>query len=154
MSNLKVNTISDLIQLYMYKQYVDQAQRRMISGILWPSEKKHNTKKTFRNRLDLPISFVYLSHVGSKNSEFLLELEENSCFCSVNPLRDVRANCLSVSLLRTQLMSQHATSRTSARAKVEIHSPEGMVFTALTLLIFNSLGWSVTPASFWIDDFI
>ena len=43
-------------------------------------------------------------------------------------------------------MSQyHATSCTSARAKEEIFSHEGMVAVALTLLRFNSLGWSVTP---------
>ena len=68
---------------------------------------------------------------------------------------NVRANCLCASLLRTQLMSQrHATSCTSARAKVEIYSPEGMVSVALNFLRFNSLGWSVTPTLFWIDDFI
>ena len=49
-------------------------------------------------------------------------------------------------------MSQrHATSSTSARAK-ETH--EGMVSVALTLLRFNSLGWSVSPTFFWIDDFL
>ena len=43
-------------------------------------------------------------------------------------------------------MSQcHATSCTNARAKEEIYSHEGMVAVALTLLWFNSLGWSVTP---------
>ena len=58
--------------------------------------------------------------------------------------KGVRANCLCASLLRTQLMSQrHATSCTSARAKEEIYSPEGMVSVALTLLRINSLGWSV-----------
>ena len=51
-------------------------------------------------------------------------------------------------------MSQrHATSYTSAHAKEEIYSHEGMVSVALTLLRFNSLGWSVTPTYFWIDDF-
>ena len=70
-------------------------------------------------------------------------------------IKDVRATCLCASLLRTQLMSQHhATSCTSVRAKVEIYSPEGMVSVALSLLRFNSLGWSVTPTFFWIDDFI
>ena len=70
-------------------------------------------------------------------------------------IKDVCANCLYASLLRTQLMSQrHTTSCTRARAKVEIHSPEGMVSATLTLLRFNSLGWSVTPTFFWIDDFI
>ena len=60
-------------------------------------------------------------------------------------VKDVRANCLCASLLRTQLMSQrHFTSCTSARAKEEIYSPEGMVSVALTLLRINSLGWSVT----------
>ena len=42
----------------------------------------------------------------------------------------------------------------SARAKDEIYSHEGMVAAALTLLRFNSLGWSVTPTFFWIDDFV
>ena len=38
-------------------------------------------------------------------------------------LKDVRANCLCASLLRTQFMSQrHATSCTSARTKKEIYS--------------------------------
>ena len=50
-------------------------------------------------------------------------------------------------------MSQrHATSRTSARAKEEKNSHELAV--ALTLLRFNSLGLSVTPTFFWIDDFL
>ena len=31
---------------------------------------------------------------------------------------------------------------------------EGMVSVALTSLRFNSLGWSVTPTVFWIDDFL
>ena len=39
------------------------------------------------------------------------------------------------------------------RAKEEIYSHEGMVAVALTLLRFNSLGWSVTPTFFWTDDF-
>ena len=70
-------------------------------------------------------------------------------------LKDVRANCLCASLLRMQFMSQrHATSCMSARAKKEIYSHEGMVSVALTLLRFNSLGWSVTPTFFWIDDFL
>ena len=38
-------------------------------------------------------------------------------------------------------MLRHA----QARAKKEIYSHEGMVSVALTLLRFNSLGWSVTP---------
>ena len=72
-----------------------------------------------------------------------------------NHLKDVRANCLCASLLRTQFMSQrHATSCTSARAKEEIYSHEGMVSVALTSLRFNSLEWSVTPAFFRIDDFL
>ena len=54
---------------------------------------KHNTKKTSRNRLDLPISFVYLSDVGNTNSEFLSELEVNSCFCSVDPSTPKSAKC-------------------------------------------------------------
>ena len=41
-----------------------------------------------------------------------------------------------------------------ARAKEEIYSHEGMVAVALTLLRFNSLGRSVTPTFFWIDDFL
>ena len=42
--------------------------------------------------------------------------------------KDVRANCLCQSLLRTQFMSQRrATSCTRARAKQEIYSHEGMV---------------------------
>ena len=58
---------------------------------------------------------------------------------------DVRADCLCASLLRTQFMSQrHATSCTSARAKKEIYSHEGIVAVALTLLRFNSLERSVT----------
>ena len=66
-----------------------------------------------------------------------------------NHLKDVRVNCLCTSLLRTQFMSQrHATSCTSARAKEEIYSNEGMVFVALTSLRFNSPGWSVTPIFF------
>ena len=66
--------------------------------------------------------------------------------------KDVRANCLCASLLRTQLMSQrYATSCTSARAKEEIYSPKGMVSVALTLLRINSLGWSVSPTFFWIE---
>ena len=36
------------------------------------------------------------------------------------------------------------------RAKKEIYSHEGMVSVALTLLRFNSLGWSVTP-TFFLD---
>ena len=48
----------------------------------------------------------------------------------------------------------NATSCTSARAKEEIYSHEGMVAVALTLLRFNSLGWSVTATFFWIDDFL
>ena len=52
-------------------------------------------------------------------------------------------------LLRTQFVSQrHATSCTSARAKEEIYFHERMVSVALTLLRFNSLGWSVTPTFF------
>ena len=38
--------------------------------------------------------------------------------------------------------------------KDEIYSHEGVVAVALTLLRFNSLGWSVTPTFFWIDDFL
>ena len=69
-------------------------------------------------------------------------------------LKDVRANCLCASLLRTQFMSQrHATSCTSAH-KEEIYSHKGMVSVALTSLRFNSLGWSVTPTFLWIDDFL
>ena len=72
-----------------------------------------------------------------------------------NHLKEVRANCLCESLLRTQFMSQrHATSCASARAKEEIYSHEGMVSVVLTLLRFNSLGWSVTPTFSWIDDFL
>ena len=41
-----------------------------------------------------------------------------------------------------------------AHAKEEIYSHEGMVAVVLTLLRFNSLGWSVTPTFFWIDDFL
>ena len=41
-----------------------------------------------------------------------------------------------------------------ARAKEEICLHEGMVSVALTLLRFNSHGWSVTPPIFWIDDFL
>ena len=53
-----------------------------------------------------------------------------------------------------QFMSQHhATSCMSTGAKEEIYSYEGMVSVALTLLIFDSLGWSVTPTFFWTDDF-
>ena len=56
-------------------------------------------------------------------------------------IKDVRAYCLCASLLRTQFMSQrHATSCTSARARKEIYSHEGMVSVALTLLRFNLLG--------------
>ena len=63
---------------------------------------------------------------------------------------DVRANCLCTSLLHTRFISQrHATSCTSARAKEEVYSHEGMVAVALTLLKFNSLGWSVTPTFFF-----
>ena len=69
--------------------------------------------------------------------------------------KDVCANCLCASLLRTQFMSQHhATSRTSAHRKEEIYLHEGMVSVALTSLRFNSLGWTVTPTFFWIDDFL
>ena len=68
---------------------------------------------------------------------------------SLYTVKDVRANCSCASLLRTQLMSQrHATS------KEEIYSPEGIVTVALTLLRINSLGWSVTPTFFYIDDFL
>ena len=71
-----------------------------------------------------------------------------------NHLKDVRANCLCASLLRTQFMSQrHATSCTSTRTKEEIYSHKGMVSVALTSLRFNLLGWSVTATFFWIDDF-
>ena len=70
-------------------------------------------------------------------------------------IKDVRANCLCASLLNTQFMLQrHATSCTSARAKEEIYSHEGMVSVALTLLRFNSLRWSLTPTFLWIDDFL
>ena len=69
--------------------------------------------------------------------------------------KDLHANCLCASLLRTQFMSQHhATSCTSARAKEEVYSYEGMVAVALTLLRFNSLRWSVTPTCFLVDDFL
>ena len=62
------------------------------------------------------------------------------------PINDVRANCLCALLLCTQFMSQrYPTSCTSARAKGEVCSSEGMVAVALTLLGFNSLGKSVTP---------
>ena len=44
----------------------------------------------------------------------------------------------------------HVASCTSARANEEIYSHEGMVSVALTLLRFNSLGWSVTP-TFFLD---
>ena len=67
--------------------------------------------------------------------------------------KDVRANCLCASLLRTLCYVMHERG-----AKEEIYSPEGMVSVALTLLRINllgwSLGWSVTPTFFWIDDFI
>ena len=60
-----------------------------------------------------------------------------------------------VRIVYAQFMSQrHATSCTSARAKEEIYSHKGMVSVALTLLRVNSLGWSVTPTCFWIDDFL
>ena len=52
------------------------------------------------------------------------------------------------------MAQRHATLCTSTRAKEEIYSHEGMVAVALTLLRFNSLGWSVTPTCFWIDDFL
>ena len=66
-------------------------------------------------------------------------------------LKDVRANCLCASLLRTQFMSQRrVTSCTSARAKEEFYSHEGIVTVALTSLRFSSLGWSVTP-TFFLD---
>ena len=68
-------------------------------------------------------------------------------------VKDVCANCLCASLLRTQFMSQRHATCTSARTKEEIYSHEGMVTVALTSLRFNSLGWSVTPTFFWIDDF-
>ena len=69
--------------------------------------------------------------------------------------KDVRANCLCASLLRMQFMSQsHATSCKSARTKEEIYSQEGIVSVALTSPRFNSLGWTVTPNFFWIDDFL
>ena len=85
----------------------------------------------------------------------LLELSEIVTLAVCFQLKDVRANCLCASLLRTQFMSQrHATSCTSARAKEEIYSHEGIVTVALTSLRFNSLGWSVTPTFFWIDDFL
>ena len=59
------------------------------------------------------------------------------------------------SLLCTQFMSQcHVTSCTSACTKEEIYSHERIVSIALTLLRFSSLGWSVTPTLFWIDDFL
>ena len=59
----------------------------------------------------------------------------------VSCIKDVRANCLCASLLRTQFMSQrHATSCTSARTKEEIYSHKGMASVALTSLRFNSLG--------------
>ena len=64
-------------------------------------------------------------------------------------IKDVRANCLCASLLRTQFISQrHVTSCTSARAKEEFYSHEGMVTVAQTSLRFSSLGWSVTPTFF------
>ena len=69
-------------------------------------------------------------------------------------LKDVRAYCLCASLLRTQFMSQwHATSYTSARIG-KIYSHEGIVAVALSLLRFNSLGWSVTCTFFWMVDFL
>ena len=49
---------------------------------------------------------------------------------------------------------RHATSCTSARSKDEIYSHKGMVAVVLTLLRFNSFGWSVTPPFFWIDSFL
>ena len=74
---------------------------------------------------------------------------------AVFSLKDVRANCLCASLLRTQFMSQrHATSCTSARTKEKIYSHKGMASVALTSLRFNSLGWSVTPTFYLIDDFL
>ena len=94
-------------------------------------------------------------------------INKNCYSCTVKPvlsrphiertssIKDVRANCLCASLLRMQFMSQrHAMSCTSARAKEEIYSHEGMVSVALTLLRCNSLGWSVTLTFFWIDDFL
>ena len=64
----------------------------------------------------------------------------------ISKIKDVRADCLCASLLRTQFMSQrHAASCTSARTEEEIYSHKGMVFVALT---------SVTPTFFWIDDFL
>ena len=46
------------------------------------------------------------------------------------------------------------TSCTIARAKDEIYSHKGMVAVSLTLLRFNSFGWSVTPTFFWLDYFL
>ena len=57
---------------------------------------------------------------------------------------------------RNAMSQRHAASCTSAhaRAKEEIYLHEGMVSVALTLLRFNSLGWSVIPTFFWIDNFL
>ena len=46
-------------------------------------------------------------------------------------------------------LQRHATSCTSARAKEETYSHEGMVSVALTSLRFDSFGWSVTPTTFF-----
>ena len=48
-------------------------------------------------------------------------------------------------------MLRHAQAR--AQMKKSIHMI-GSISIALTLLRFNSLGWSVTPTFFWIDDFL
>ena len=47
----------------------------------------------------------------------------------------------------------HATSCTRARTKKEVYLHERMVAVALTLLRFNSLGWSVTSTLFWLMIF-
>ena len=106
-----------------------------------PAMLVHITKEVYSSQSSkCTISYCENIRVGKRTFFEPSNLLTSNARLRIDFFKDVRANCLCTSLLRTQFMSQrHATSCTSARTKKEIYSHKGMVSAALTSLRFNSL---------------